>query len=372
MIGIKYISPEGCNGYAEWGKSNLRILFKSEIPITYYPYRADRTQLNDKFIDNEFINLIKKEIPYNIVVHNTIPPQAEMDKEIGKINVVMTIWETDKLCYDWVKILNKMDAVIVPSFFNKNVFIKSGVCVPIYVVPIPKREFDFSINGKIDLISGDEYIFYSIGQWTRRKGFEELLKSFCLAFKQSDKVALVIKTYEADFSEKAKNTIRRCVLEELKSFNSPPKIILLLDELTKEEMIALHSIGDCYVSFCKGEGWGLGAFDAACYGNPIIMTDFGSQKEFLVNEHTYFIKKQMIPVKDMVMVGWYAEDQKWAMPDIEDGIRLLKEVYNNKNKAKSNGEKLKKYCEKNFSVDVVGRILIDTLSKISSKRRIKL
>ena len=53
------------------------------------------------------------------------------------------------------------------------------------------------------------------------------------------------------------------------------------DELGPEGVIgddAIHAIGDCYVSLTHGEGWGMGAFDAATLGKPVLITGWGSPR----------------------------------------------------------------------------------------------
>jgi glycosyltransferase involved in cell wall biosynthesis len=43
----------------------------------------------------------------------------------------------------------------------------------------------------------------------------------------------------------------------------------------------LHCLGDVYVSMAHGEGWGLGAFDAAALGRPLLMTGWGGHRDYL-------------------------------------------------------------------------------------------
>ena len=49
-----------------------------------------------------------------------------------------------------------------------------------------------------------------------------------------------------------------------------PAVTLVTRELTDDDMTALRQRGDCFVSLCRSEGWGIGAFDAAACGNPVV------------------------------------------------------------------------------------------------------
>jgi len=48
---------------------------------------------------------------------------------------------------------------------------------------------------------------------------------------------------------------------------NPAPVQLVTRELSDDDLRALHERGDCFVSLCRSEGWGLGAFDAAAFGN---------------------------------------------------------------------------------------------------------
>src|SRR6185312_7089193 len=62
---------------------------------------------------------------------------------------------------------------------------------------------------------------------------------------------------------------------------APPAITLLPYEMSGRGVDALHRIGDAYVSTTHGEGVGLGAFDAATLGRPVLMTGWGGHRDYL-------------------------------------------------------------------------------------------
>ena len=60
-----------------------------------------------------------------------------------------------------------------------------------------------------------------------------------------------------------------------------PTICVLPYELSGRGVDMLHEIGDAYVSLSHGEGWALGAFDAATRGTPVLATGFGGHRDYL-------------------------------------------------------------------------------------------
>jgi glycosyltransferase involved in cell wall biosynthesis len=100
---------------------------------------------------------------------------------------------------------------------------------------------------------------------------------------------------------------------------------LVTSALTEGEVSALHRRGDCFVSLCRSEGWGLGAFDAAAYGNPVVTTGFSGHLDYLAGS-PYLVGFDVIPVQDPSGFPTYAPEQRWGDPDVEHGAALLRGV----------------------------------------------
>ena len=76
----------------------------------------------------------KIEPPYDITFQLQLPD--EWDPLLGKKNIgISAVVETDVCNPKWIECCNKMDQIIVPSTFTKNVLENSGnVKVPIHVI----------------------------------------------------------------------------------------------------------------------------------------------------------------------------------------------------------------------------------------------
>jgi glycosyltransferase involved in cell wall biosynthesis len=85
---------------------------------------------------------------------------------------------------------------------------KSGVKKPIAIVPhaldTAKYQRSYPTLGKLKPSKEKgEFVFYFIGELTKRKGIATLLKAFHLEFDSSESVKLVIKTSKYGISPKA-------------------------------------------------------------------------------------------------------------------------------------------------------------------------
>jgi glycosyltransferase involved in cell wall biosynthesis len=369
--GIKYIAPIFNNsGYAQASRGNILALHSLGVPLTLQPVSFERTN-PDLGKEGELLeSLVDKSIDYNIVIIHTTPEFWANHKESDKTNVGYTIWETTKLHPDWKNYINdNVEKVLVGCGWNVDIFKNSGVEVPIGVVPhgIDVNEFEGIKPYNISGVSDSTYIFYSIFQFTERKNPVSLIKAYWYAFQNpKEDVALVLKIYRNDYSEKEKNAIRTTVkkLKGVTPMDYHPRIFLILDMLSKEEILGLHARGDCYVSLDRGEGFGLAPFEAGACGNPIIVTGFGGVTEYAKEDNSYLLDYMLTPVHGMPYSPWYRGNQLWAEPSVVHGAELMQFVYKNQDLAEKKAQKLKKDIKKNFSWEVIGKKIIKELEML--------
>jgi len=225
----------------------------------------------------------------------------------------------------------------------------------VYCATVPNHNMLVERNGKI-LFCGN----------TERKHPLVLIKAYWHAFQNNENVALVLKTYRSDYSEPEKDAIRTTIkrLKKVTPMEKYPKIYLILNLLSNKEITGLHATGDCYVSFDRGEGWGLGPFTAAACGNPIIITGFGGSTEYAKEDNSYLINYSLTPVFGQPWSPWYRGDQLWAEPDVKHGADLMRYVYEHQEEAKQKGEMIKKYIADNFTWKHIGQKIIKEIEEI--------
>ena len=281
-------------------------------PYSYGPFTG--RGIGDPDLDP----LCNRPLDYDLVIVHTVPEYFPFwtAAEPGRTIIGNTVWETTAIPRHWAPLLNAVDHLLVPCHWNKSVFEQSGVTTPIDVVPHVAADAAETPDDA-DRDDGDGYVFYTINTWTHRKALPLTVAAFCEAFTASDPTTLVIKTTSRDFTatglrRRLRPTSAGALRRLVRRFPRPPRVRLITDDLSDAQMRRLHRRGDCYVSLCRGEGWGIGAFDAATYGKPVVMTAFGGQLDYLAADHAYLVGSDLVPVTDPESALSYSPDQRWA------------------------------------------------------------
>jgi len=317
---IKYIGQSGTSGYASAAKGYLADYVLRNIPVTWSPLYFDNSK-NDKhyYVDALAESVIDKSYSKydRLIIHSTpdlwqstVLQHKHIDDIVG-----YCAWETSKLPTKWVDHINMVNQVWVPSVFNKQSFIESGVKSNIKIYDYCRTE-----------VSSDKYTFYSIGELNFRKGIEDLVTVFDKFNDIYKDTQLILKLHYKDYSQQSKEY---CI-SKLRSLTNKigTDIFLIFENLTNQEVLALHSFGDCYVSLNKGEGFGLTIFDAFNYGKKVVTTGYGGQVDFLGNDYNGLVKYKIDKVNGMDSFSTnYSSDQEWAYPDLEHAWELLIKSY---------------------------------------------
>lgn len=336
--GLIYIGQYGTCGYASAAKGYIADYVLKGVNISWKPLKFDNSKNdNNYYVDVLAESVVDKKLD-NVdltIVHSTPDIWDRYIKDDGRY-VGYCTWETNKLPTNWVNKINLTPEVWVPSYFNKECFINSGVKSDIKVVPHvwhPQPRFnkdDITIKdcfGKI--IPSNKYTFYSIGELNFRKGIEDLVKVFDKLNDSYPDTQLVLKLHYRTYDDTSLvyciDTIRKLTgkLSE--------NIFLILNNLTNREILSLHSFCDCYVSLNKGEGFGLTIFDAYHHGNMVVTTGYSAPVEFLGKDYKGLVNYKLNKVSGMESFSTnYSSDQEWAYPDLDHAYELMRKCYEDK------------------------------------------
>lgn len=338
---VKYIGQSGTSGYASAAKSYLADYVLRNVSVNWTPLVFDNSN-NDRnyYVDalaESCVGVSYKEYD-TLILHST--PDIWNDlilthKDNVKNVVGYCTWETNKLPSNWVDCINLVEEVWVPSTFNKECFINSGVKSNVKVVPHiwhPQNLFhknDIVIYDHLrNIVPNCKYTFYSIGELNFRKGIEDLISVFDKFNDLFPDTQLLLKVHYRDY-----HSINRqyCIDTINKLTNKLGiSIHLILDNLSNRDILGLHSFGDCYVSLNKGEGFGLTIFDAFNYGKKVITTGYGGQVDFLGRDHNGLVKYKIDKVSGMESFSTnYSVDQEWSYPELDHAYELMRNCYEN-------------------------------------------
>lgn len=370
MPGVKYIGPffDG-SGYSEAARNYALAIHKKGYPIQLAPITFEKTR-PDLGKDGEILRgLVNTKVDYdNVIVHSTPDLWQHWTRsEQNKYIIGYTVWETSRIHPIWTEACNKVREVWVPCDWNMKVFKESGVRSPLYKVPhaldVPDLNTlpDFNLEG----ISTNDYVFYSIFQWQERKNPYGLLSAYTAAFTGVDDVVLVLKTYRHDHGGDRDQIIK--LIKDFRQFMNLehyPKMFLVVENMSKNNIMGLHKRGDCFVLLQRSEGWGLPHFEAAACGNPVITPAYGGQTDFLNEENSYPLDYTLTPVGGMPWSPYYRGDQYWAEPDMKQAVETMRHVYSNREEASTKGQLARQNIVTNYTWDNIGEMIVNRLIEL--------
>jgi len=373
MKGIKFVAPFRDNsGYAEASRQFIKGLVQNNIPVTikYISHEKNHPDLGKE--TESLLKSLEAKIDYDVVLVHLTPEHFPYYKEEGKFNIGYIYWETSKLHPEWIPLCNSMDAMLVGCDWNKESFSDSGIKVPVLSNPpgIDTKEFENKELYRVKGLPDDVFKFYSIFQWTERKNPTGLLMAYWNAFKDTDKVALILKTYRSNYETSEVESIKSIIGSLKQHFPLPhkhPPIYFVSNMLSREEIVGLHLLGDCLVYLSRGEGLGLPHMEAACAGNPVIATNLGGHTMFMDESNSYLIDYSWTPVFGMPWIRWYLSDQMWAEPDIGHAINTMRHVYDHQDEAKEKGLMFKNKMKTDFSWNTRTVALVENINKLLNK-----
>lgn len=320
--------------------------------------------------------IMSKSIPYKkeeIDMSIQVQLPNEWDPKIGKFSVGITAAvETDKCNPKWVECCNKMDHVIVPSTFTKNVIKRSGLLkTKISVVP-EWYNANFDNRSLIDKALSDErfkkiekdfnvlVVAQLTGQTpeTDRKNLVNTLKWTIESLQNEKNTGLIIKTNFGKGTEIDKDLSRAYLEKVAKSFrnNSNFPIYFIHGNMSDKEIAALynHKNVKAYALATRGEGYGLPFIEAAISGLPIIATNWSGHLEFLKNDLFHAVDYNLISVdKKKIDGNIFIEGVRWADPIESSFKEKLLNVYKDYSSAKNKSKELKNYIRKNFNSQII-------------------
>ena len=405
------------SGYGSHGRDIVRSLVDlDKYDVRVWPVRWGTTPqnaLNDK--DPNDIPIIKRLIATpnlerqpDIHIHIVVPNEF---RPIGKYNIGITAGiETTAAPSSWVEGINRMDLVIVPSNFSKEMLENTKytehdkntnkpvrelkVTTPIEVLfegadtNIYKKTNEFSKDLNDELMKiDDKFCFLFTGHWLQgnlghdRKDVGMLVKTFLETFKNKNKQpALILKTSTATFSIMDKNemlkridNIRNTVSGKL------PNIYLLHGDLTDDEMNGLynHPKVKAHVSFTHGEGFGRPLLEASMSEKPVMASNWSGHLDFLNKSNSIRLSGGMINVDPSSLPeGIFIEGSKWFNANYQYASTVMKDVFKKYKNYTLNAKKLGKYNKSRFSLDAMtkefGKMLDKNLPEFPKEIKLKL
>ena len=231
----------------------------------------------------------------------------------GKKTIFFTMWESTRLSQCHLENLKKANVLIVPCEWNASIFSAQGIDVPIELSPLGIDENVFYVREKA---SSNHCVFGAAGNshisGRTRKGLDDVIKAFQIAFPSEKDVLLKIKTLPNS---------------QVVGFNDR-RIQVYKGYLTQNQLAEWYSSLTCFVSAAKAEAWGLMQHQAMAVGRPVIACYYGGLREFFDPSVGYCVDYSLESADER-----YSGLGIWAQPSLDSLVEQMRRVYNNMGEA---------------------------------------
>jgi glycosyltransferase involved in cell wall biosynthesis len=320
----------------------------------------------------------------DVEVRHQWPPDLSPPAS-GRLAVIQP-WEFGAIPRDWLTPLrDHVDELWVPSELVRRMYLSAGLD-PERVVVVPNGvELErFSPDGERYVLPGrgdagggrgggaadrdgvTHFLF--VGGLIWRKGPDLLLQAWKAAFAGRIDVLLVVKDVgvEGVYRDGEREEIREHAASEVL-----PRIILLDDELSEEEIAGLYRACDVFVHPYRGEGFAMPVLEAMACGIPAIVTDGGPTDEFCPPQAGWRIRSRRSELPGERVGSFDTDGRPWVLePDPDDLAELLLEAAADPQERARRGAAARKAAER-YSWDVVASRYGERLAALAARPRLR-
>ena len=351
------------SGYWVASKNYILAMEKAGLDVVLRIVNGQTTELTElKHLTD------KSESGCDVLIIHGLPISFQFDGRFKKC-IGLFAWETDRICSSWVKSCNQMDEIWVINQQQRQACVDSGVIRPIRVVPhtedinkfLQKYKSENPIIKKIK--SNNNFKFYSIGEFIKRKNYGALLKAWHLEFDPTESVELIIKTSKEGINnEDCLNEFLRLnhdIKVGLKLYGNNLSIykdpLVITERFNDNDLNAFHQVCNCFVQPSYGEAWSLPSYSSLGFLKTPIVTACTGYLDYISSSNGYLVECRAEPVFGVLdtFPDIYSGRENWWSVDIDDLRKKMRLAY--QRKINMNNEAFVTLSK--FSYEVVGSLI---------------
>lgn len=303
----------------------------------------------------------------------------------SKFRCLRTMFETDRIVPHWVEFIKSVDEVWVPSQFNVESFIKSGVPQEkLKIVPgaVDPNLFEPANSAPLELKNRAGYNFLSIFEWQERKAWDVLLGAYLREFTSDDDVCLWLRCSKAVHIVSILGKQHGGIQDQINQFarqlgldlSRLPRIEILSDPLPITAMPSLYRSMDCLVGISRGEGWGRPQHEAMMMELPVIASNWSGNTEFMNSRNSLLVDCKLVPVECVEKEMQFMNGHYWAQPSETHTRHYMRQLYENPKQGRTIGKTARMEMVEQYSPEPVSEIVMERLlyaqDKVQTRRSV--
>jgi len=314
------------NGYGNVAYNTFKALMQLGVNVGTWGGLSGNPLSGSEFVDDIVKEAVEKDpYPDCLEIQHQQPPAFKHN--IIEKRWAYSMYETTHTPRSWIKILNQMDHILVPSTWLIDSWKEQGVTRPIDVY---QHGIDPEIYYYMERPEREMFTFIHYCQLSERKGTGLLAKAFADEFGKTKDVKLILKNIFPIFPISP-------------SVRDRANIECIAQTMTQDEMKDFLFNADCAVYPSSGEGFLLPGLECMATGMPLITTGWSGMVDYADKEDTLLLDYKMVHSTefDMIYKEFYEQGESagdWAQPSYEDLRAKMRFVYENRKKAKAMGK----------------------------------
>jgi glycosyltransferase involved in cell wall biosynthesis len=370
------LRPDGLNliGYArgEFGVAQILRSFTQTLRNSPLSFSVRNFEIGvvsrqedrsiDAFLANDLqhpINVFFVNADQMPVVHDHLGEESFFDR----YNIGYWFWELERFPDEWDGAIDLVDEVWVATDFIRSA-VQAKTSKPVVVIP---NAVELKISGSPDRsyfdIPDDDFVCLfscDFNSWISRKNPGATISAFRKAFESRRKdVRLIIKTTNGHQHPDQLNELIDFVADD-------PRIEVRDGFLSRNDMWALQSCCDVYISLHRAEGFGLGMAESMLLGKPVVATAYSGNMDFMNSENSCLVDFALIKLNPGDYPFW--KDQVWAEPDIAHAASHLRRLADDPAFAKGIGARARESLQESRTNAVALAAIQSRLADIRAAR----
>jgi glycosyltransferase involved in cell wall biosynthesis len=284
----------------------------------------------------------------------------------GRYSVGLWLWPVDGFPVDWRERFSLLEEVWAPSA-HVAAALEPLATVPVNVIPLPVAPPALEPRTRAELGLPDEKLlfYFRFDDWDAfaRKNPLAVIEAFGRAFAPGSGAGLVLDCPNMDAAPVA-------YAQLTEGASQHPDIEIAAVDRSAAEARSVIALCDCYVSLHRAEAFGLELAEAMWFGKPVIATGYSGNLDFMTSENGLLVDHHLVAIGPGHEP--YPAEATWAEPDMEHAAALMRQVFEDRDRARALGTSAAESIRSTHSLQTAGEVLRRRLEAIRATGRARI